>query len=357
MLSPRKGCYREGPANSPFVPGRYHQPFPNANRHRRRTDVDAIDYAIYRYLSPDGLIRFWGARRLVDPRVSAREIADRVGLSEAGVRVRLKGLELRGYLKGRETGVNPSLFGASLVFSEIPVREPHDAERLLEELALVDGVTFARDVLDEKERAIRVYYVSDTPASTARRTALLRKLAPTSQIRGPTSYWIPACARELTRLDWRLLEAFRSHPEATQSDLARSVGISLKTTASRFHRLLDSKACWSTLSSQSEELPLALFSISVGKGVDALGLARAVAKVHPSWMPVAPDGYGVPPSTAPGEIAGLVPAEAPAALEHALRRTLGIEGVANVHRTFALGSATFTQWFDERLSAQMKTLE
>lgn len=318
--------------------------------------MDAIDYAIYRYLSPDGLIRFWGARRLVDPRVSAREIADRVGLSEPGVRSRLKGLEQRGYLRGRETGMNPSLFGVTLVVSEIPLREPHEAEALLRELALVDGVTFARDILDEQNRSVRVFYVSDNPAATARRTSLLRKLAPSPELRGPVPYWIPPCDRPLTPLDWRLLEAFRKRPEATQSGLAEKVGVSLKTTASRFHRLLDSRAVWSALSSASEELPLAMFSIAVKEGVDPLVVAREVARLHPSWMPVAPDGAGVPPSEPSRGIAGLLPAESPAALEQGLRRTLAVEGVASIRRTFALGSATYPQWFDERLASQMRSL-
>jgi len=317
--------------------------------------VDATDYAIYRYLSPDGLVRFWGARRVVDPLVSAREIADRVGLSEAGVRVRLKALEQRGYLKGRETGVNPSLFGVSLLVLEIPAREPNEAERMLHELSLVDGVTFARDILDEQDRAIRVFYVSDTPAGTARRTALLRKLAPSPHVRGPYPYWLPECAHELTRLDWKLLAAFRTQPDATLSELATAVGVSLKTGATRFHRLLESKAGWSTISSSSEEVPLAWFSLSLKEGVDPTGVAQAVAKAHPGWMPVAPDGSGAPPSESSREVAGLLPAEAPAALEQALRRTLSIDGVARVRRTFALGSATFPQWMDDRISAQMKT--
>ena len=317
--------------------------------------MDAIDYAIYRYLSPDGLIRFWGARRLVDPRVSAREIADRVGLSEPGVRARMKGLEERGYLRGRETGVNPSLFGVSLVVSEIPLHEPQEAEDLFRELALVDGVTFARDILDEKDRSVRVFYVSDNPAATARRTSLLRELAPSSELRGPAPYWIPSCDRAMTRLDWRMLEAFRRHPEATQRDLAEEVGVSLKTTASRLHQLFESRAMWSALSSSSEELPLAMLSIAVRGGVDPVVVAREVASLHPSWMPVATDGAGVPPSEAPRGFAGLVPAESPAALEQALRRTLGIEGVAGIRRTFALGSATFPEWFDERLASQTKS--
>jgi DNA-binding Lrp family transcriptional regulator len=315
--------------------------------------VDATDYAIYRYLSPDGMVRFWGSRRLIDPRVSAREIAEKVGLSEPGVRLRLKGLEDRGYLRGRETGVNPSLFGVSLVVAEIPVREPNEAERLMREIGLVEGATFARDILDETDRAIRVFYVSDTPSATARRTALLRKLAPTPDFRGPLPYWVPGCERELTRLDWRMLQAFRSHPEATLSGLARTVGISLKTAANRFHRLLDAHACWSTVSSTSDELPLALFSVTAQPTADPARVSEDVVRLHPSWMPVAPDGAGVPPSEAPPAIAGLVPAESPAALENALRRTLALDGVGSVRRTFALGSATFPHWVDEHLGAQL----
>lgn len=318
--------------------------------------MDAIDYAIYRYLSADGQVRFWGARRLVDPLVSAREIANRVGLSEPGVRARLKGLERRGYLRGRETGMNPSLFGVSLVVSEIPLSEPHEAERLLGELALVDGVTFARDILDEQDRSMRVFYVSDNPAATARRTSLLRKLAPSPAFRGPVPYWIPPSDRAMTRLDWRLVEAFRRHPEATQRDLAEEVGVSLKTASHRFHQLLDARAVWSALSSSSEELPLAMFSIAVRDGVDPVVVAREIERLHPGWMPVAPDGRGVPPPDALGVIVGLLPAESPAALERALRRTLAVDGVASTRRTFALGSATFPQWFDERLASRMKSL-
>lgn len=318
--------------------------------------MDPIDYAIYRYLSPDGQIRLWGSRRSVDPRVSAREIADRVGLSEAGVRARLRTLERRGFLRGRETHLNPSLFEASVVVAEIPVRGPHDAEQLLRELALVDGVTFARDILDETDREVQVYYISDAPAVTARRTSLLRRIAPSGQVRGPTPYWIPPCTRSLTRLDWRLLQAFRQHPVASQAELAAEVGISLKTTALRFHQLLDSRACWSALSSSSEEMPLALLLVTFPEALDPVAISLEVATTNPAWMPVASDGLGVSPENRSGFVAGLVPAESPVALEQAIRRTLAIEGVADVRRTFALGSATYSQWADERLAGLVKSV-
>jgi DNA-binding Lrp family transcriptional regulator len=317
--------------------------------------VDRFDYAIYRYLSPDGFIRFWGARRSIDPRVSVREIAEKVGLSEAGTRVRLKSLKERGILHGSETWLNPSVFGASLVVVEVPVREASEAKQLLQELSLVDGVTFARDILDEQDRKVRVHYISDNVSSTARRTSLIRRLSPTGALRGPTPYWIPACSRNLSPLDWRLLEAFRSRPDSTLARFAKEVGVSLKTTASRFHALLDSYACWWTPDGESEEMPLALLSISIQEGGDRPGVAREVAQQNPSWMPVAPDGFGVPPATPNSPLVGLVPAEGPAAVERTVHNSSGIQGVVNVRRTFALGSAGYSQWYDEGLARKVRS--
>lgn len=311
--------------------------------------MDEFDYAIYRYLSPGGLIRFWGSRRVIDPRISVREVAEKVGLSETGTRARLKNLKARGILRGSETYVHPSLFGASLVFAEIPLRESTEARKLMQELSLVDGVTFARDILDEEDRKVRVFYVSDTASATARRTSLLRRLSPSGQLRGPVPYWLPSCTRQLSALDWRLLRAFRASPDSTLATFAKDVGVSLKTTAGRFHALLDARACWWTPNSSSEEMPLALLSIILGKNADRVSIARDVAQQNPSWMPVAPDGFGISPATADSPLVGLVPAEGPAAVEHAVRGILGIEGVVSLRRTFALGSADYPQWVDESL--------
>ena len=326
------------------------QAFSSQARPGPLVDVDELDYAIFRQLSPDGLIRFWGSRRTVDPRTSAREVADRVGLSEAGVRARLKNLEQLGYLRGRESWPNPGLFGASLVTAELPIPGPEEAARLRRELALVEGVTFARDILDETDRKIVVYYVSDIPSATARRTSLLQRLSPGQRIRGPVPYWLPPCSRSLTPLDWRLVRGFRQRPEATLAELADHVGVSPKTGSQRLYRLLDDRACWSTLSSDSEEMPLAMVTLRLRPGADPAAIGREAVERTPGWMPVAPDGMGLPPEARNGVVAGLVPAGAPAAIERVLRGILGIEGVAGVRRTFALGSQSYPQWVDEQLA-------
>jgi DNA-binding Lrp family transcriptional regulator len=329
------------------------QPFPNEHTADRARDVDATDFAIYRYLSPDGLVRFWASRRLVDPRVSARELAEKVGLSEAGVRSRLRTLKQRGLLRGTEVAINPWLFGVSVVMSEVPVRSPKESQALFRDLAVVDGVVFARDILDEQDRKVCVYSVADHPTATARRTALLRKFAPTGVVRGPFPNWIPPCAREPTALDWRLLTVFREHPDETLARLAAESRVSLKTTAKRFNLLLDSRACWWSHSSDSEEWPLAMLLVSLRPGVNAANVSARLAEQNESWLPVAADGLGLDPARTDRPLAGMIPVERPAALERAVRRALEVEGVTNVRRTFGLGSATYPQWVDEQLAARV----
>jgi hypothetical protein len=41
--------------------------------------VDALDFAIFRQLSPDGEARFSGSRRVIDPRISAADTSSKAG--------------------------------------------------------------------------------------------------------------------------------------------------------------------------------------------------------------------------------------------------------------------------------------
>jgi len=314
--------------------------------------VDAVDFALYRCLARDGLARFWASRRMIDPRVTARELAEKVGLSEAGVRSRLRALRRAGFLRGSSVSVNPSLFGTTLSVAEVPVSTPREADRMFRDLAVVDGLVFARDLMDEEDRKLTVYFVSETPAATARRTSLLRRLAPGGLVRGPRPYWIPPCERAMTPLDWKLLRVFRERPDASSSEIAAAAGLSLKTTTRRIGPLLDSRACWWSHSSDSDEWPLALLQLSVRSEAAALAAGREAAARGEGWIPVAADGLGVPPGAGTRSVAGLVPVTTPSALEATVRRMLAIDGVEDVHRTFGLRSAVFPQWVDEQIASR-----
>ncbi len=312
--------------------------------------MDGLDFAIYRFLSPGGEARFWAGRRVIDPLVSPREIAERVGISESGVRARLLHLTERGFLRDRAVLPNPALFGQHVFVADLLVRQPGEVDRILRDLALVDGVIFTRDILDEDQRKIGVHFVADSAATAARSAALLGRLVAAPRPPTPQPYYLPACDRELSPLDWKVLECVRRRPEATFGEIAEDVGISLKTAARCYHQLADARACWWTHGPSSEEFPLAYVSAEIENSRDREAVVRWISSEAPAWMPVAPDGFGLRPEDTATIVAGLVPADAPTILERFLRRFAGAERVVRVRRTFPLGSASYPTWFTERIA-------
>jgi DNA-binding Lrp family transcriptional regulator len=312
--------------------------------------MDPLDFAIYRSLSPGGEARFWAGRRIIDPTLPARAIAEQVGISENGARTRLRRLLQQGILRGKAVTPNPSLFGVRVRVVAMPVKDAGEVERIYRDLALVDGVVFARDTLDEGDRELRVHFVSDRESTTSRRMALLRRLAPTDQLRAPEPYWIPPCEHDLTPLDWRILQALCLRPDATVSETARAVKVGLKTAARRLRQLVDSRACWWTHGPDSEEFPLALVRVEVRDPARREFVLGKVAEAADAWMPVASDGFGLEPGMATTLITGLVPADAPTVLERLVQKFVSVPGVTSVRRTFALGSMTYPTWFLDRIA-------
>ena len=311
--------------------------------------MDAVDFAIFRYMSPHGRAQFWGSRRRIDPRITPKDISGLVGISESGVRRRIARAASDGYYRGTQVCINPSVFGVQEQVVEVSVEDSGQSQRLLNDLALVDGVTFARDILDESHRKLRIHFVTDGPATTARRLALLRRFAPPGSVQRSEPYWIPPCDHALGNLEFRVLRAVRVAPDEPLSEIAKSVHLSLKSASRYFHRLLDSLACWWTHSQSSDEFPLSLLIVRLESGGDRTAVARQIDELTGQWMPVADDGFG---SSAPGSqpfLAGLTPIISPARLERLIDQLSALSRVTLVTRTFALGSRTYPDWCDRHL--------
>jgi hypothetical protein len=249
---------------------------------------------------------------------------------------------------------NPSLFGTRVYAAEIPVRKVNDVERVFRDLAFAEGVLFARDTLDESDRHIRVHFVSDNDPTAARRAILLRRLSPTGQLRGPEPYWIPRCELALSPLDWRTLHAVWSHPDATITELAREMQVSFRTAARRYHQLIESRACWWTHGSDSEEFPLGLVQLELRDPSERDRVTAWILDEGTSWMPVADDGLGLEAGSAPATLSGLVPADAPTVLEKFVRKCVELPAVAEVRRTFPLGSESYPAWFADRIADRIR---
>lgn len=316
--------------------------------------MDSLDFAIYRFLAPAGEARFWAGRRIIDPTITPREISERVGISESGVRTRLGHLAERGFLRDKAVIPNPSLFGMQVFVTDLLVHQSGEVDRLLHDLSLVEGVVFTRDLMDEEERKIQVHFVSESESTAARHAALMGRLSPTGEPALASPYYIPPCGRELSPLGWRALAGVWQRPDTTIAELSKTVGVTLKTAARSYHQLLESRACWWTHGPSSEEFPLALVSVDLRTPGDREAVAGWVVQEIRNWIPVADDGLGFEPAESTTVLAGLVPADAPTVLERFLRKLAGVDGVAKIRRTFPLGSATYTSWFGERIDERLR---
>jgi hypothetical protein len=259
----------------------------------------------------------------------------------------------RGFLQDRSVIPNPSLFDMHVFVADLSVRHSGEVDRLLRDLTLVEGVVFTRDILDEDQRKIEVYFLSQSETTAARQLALLGRLSSARKTLVPHPYYIPTCDRELSALDWKVLLYVWLNPDTAFSDVAENVGISLKSAARSYHQLLDRRACWWTHGPNSEEFPLAFVSAELRTPKDRREIEAWIADEAPAWMPVATDGFGFEPAQAANVVAGLVPADAPTTLERFLRKFAGAEGVRRVRRTFPLGSASYPAWFAARIALQV----
>lgn len=309
--------------------------------------MDTLDFAIYRYLSPGGEARFWAGRRIIDPRVTPREIAERVHLSESGVRTRLSRLAQSGYLRDRIAVPNPSLVGKRAFVADLRIRQPSEVEHLLRDLAFIHGVMFARDVLDEEQRTLQVYFAADDAVVAARTGGLLGRLLAGGAPIAARPYYIPELESPLTPLLAQALRFLLSRPDASLSEIAAANRVSLKTAARTYRALIERRACWWTHGPESEEVPLAMVRARLESARFRDDVLESVGEWELPWLPVASDGFGLEPDRAGTELAGLVPSGAPTVLERLVRRLTGAEGVVEVHRTFALGSAVYPGWFPQ----------
>lgn len=315
--------------------------------------MDDKDFAVLRWLSTDGVARFWGSRRVLDPRITAREIARRVGTSETSVRMRLRSLGRQGLLLGHEVWPNPALFGARELFVEVRVRATREVARLFDECALVDGVVLARDWIGPEARKVQIYLVDHDPADTERRLALLRRLVQPEPLLGPFPVHTPEGPGGLGRLDWELLREMLRHPEHGVARLARDMGVSLKTVARRFHALLDSRACWYTPGPDTEDGPWSFVRVVCRGPAERQRVADDVGRLFPSWMPLAAESAPAPPGQEGREFSGLLLTESLAQLERGVRRIETIDGVEGTFQGFALGTRTYPAWFRQQIAARL----
>lgn len=290
---------------------------------------------------------------MIDPRISATEVARRVQLSRTAIQSRLRTWRRIGFHLGYEVWPNPRLFGARICTIDIPVDSPAQVDRMFDDLGLIEGVISARDLLDEDGRTVRAYVIDDGEVGLSRRLRLLRRVAGLKEVPEIQPYWIPTPSDALSAMDWRILSLYRGYPEASLSEAATTLGISTKTLSARRDRLLDDRAMWWLMNTQSSRFPVASFFISVSDPSLVPLVKHSLETLPLGWIPCADDGFGLSPDPPIRVVSGLSFVDSPASIDDVVRDISRCEGVESVRWRIPRGFRSYREWYDRHILARL----
>jgi DNA-binding Lrp family transcriptional regulator/copper chaperone CopZ len=196
-------------------------------------NLDDLDFGILRELGGSNLSR-WNVRE------SYSDIARKLGVDEETVRARVKKASERGLIPAWRIMVNPLLIDCREAHLEIEVRDEERKAEAVSKIKGLDGVYGIVDFLG-KEIAVLTYYEDNDSLARevkqmesicgSQRLALLEKpsLRPSLQMR---------------RLDWRIIGAMREDAWRDLDDVAKLLGVSLRTVQRRLSAMRDGKAIY-----------------------------------------------------------------------------------------------------------------
>ncbi len=315
-----------------------------------RPAVDDLDHAILAELAHDRVL-LWGGS---DPRVSTSELATRLDVDRTTVRARMRRWEKVGFLRGFSALPNPLLFGVGVLATGLRVPDPAAKARVLDDLALVEGVLSAMEHVGEW---IGLSFVEEGPASAERRWKLLARLPGVAEAT-PLHRWRPTPpTREPTPLDWRVLSALRAAyaaggPRPTLRSLADRVGVGVSTVHARYDTLVRAGAVWSVPNldfTRWTGAVVARLILELAPGADARhAIARVRDLVGPVFEQTSPD----PMPDSPRVVSLGLLAQSPGAVEDALIAARYVAGVTSAEALFLKSFRVYGAWLDEKVQGR-----
>lgn len=181
---------------------------------------------------------WWGS---TDPRLSAGAVARKLRIPPSTVRDRLRAWQKVGFLPATEVLPSPGLFGVGVGGTGVRVDDPAAKPGVLRDLALVDGVL---STIDHVGAWIALALVNEGPDELERRRQLVCRLRGVDEVVPCIPLGAPPCGATPTPLDWRILAAIRRTRKGSISEGAKDAGVSAKTFAKRYERLIEARAVW-----------------------------------------------------------------------------------------------------------------
>jgi DNA-binding Lrp family transcriptional regulator len=168
---------------------------------------------------------------------SLSSMARKLGVDEETVRRRLKRAQLNGLLGGFHLIPNPHLLGCDAAEVDLEVAR-EDKDDAISQLKLVDGVLL---VVDFHGKALRVMIYYQTEEESARKIRLVSAIC-----RSETEvHWkdpFPPCGLEMRETDWRILKSLRRDARKSLPQVAKEVGVSVRTVRRRLALMTEANA-------------------------------------------------------------------------------------------------------------------
>ena len=316
--------------------------------------MDATDLAIFRYMFPGGEAWCWASHWIVDPRISPRQIATKLGLSEVTIRNRLARLRARGIFPGDEVWFNPSLFQVEFETVEIPLRDSAHGLGLQRQLSRIDGVVSSTVMFDDHTRRLRVTYVSDSSECAPSRLDSIIAQSRSFPFGDPFPETVSGPPLQPpSTLDWRVLESLRSHPEWSIAAHSDYCGVSAKTFGRRYSRLLDSRSILWIRKVDFAQFPVVTCDIHVDRSIEFGRFIAALEGEFPGYLPMMSSRYRIEPGSSSRSIGGIFFTSSPAACDELTERLAALPGVTRVVSRFFGRSQSYPDWYDAQLYSQM----
>lgn len=304
--------------------------------------------AILRAISRERVL-WWGS---LDPRLCAEDVARLLRVDPGTIRARLRRWEKEGFLLGFEVVPNVRLFGARLGGGTMRVDDPRAKERVLRDLALVDG---ALVVADNVGPWMAIHLANESPAALARREAAVRRIAGVDELEPCIAHDAPPCSAKAGALDWRILQALRVAAHAPLAAAAERAGVSPKTFRRRYGALVEAGAVWSIPIldfTRWTGAVMARFIVSVAEGARPAEVAKGVRAAVPDLVDLAlPSEMGIGLPYRIVDVFASLPSAG--AVEEATRALLDVPGSNGVEVVYPRRFHVYGHWFDERIAERL----
>jgi DNA-binding Lrp family transcriptional regulator len=195
--------------------------------------LDTLDFKILRELvsgDPSGF--------LMDPRISLRKLARKLGVDKDTVANRMKKLRDSGFVLGWAAFANPSLFGvkeARLRF-DVPARSAKDD--LVRKLRLIPGVTI---IATQYGDSMNVGLFYDSEESLKKSTELISRISNAEEMLRFDNVF-PNCEMKLSKTDWEIVRSLQRNPRKPYNVVSKEIGMSTRTVKRRLERLVKERA-------------------------------------------------------------------------------------------------------------------